>query len=685
MIFTKPRLALIFSKLYVPITLLGLTLLAYAPLISSLGFYWDDWPLIWFGHLLGSRGYLEVLASDRPFLAGVYLFSTSILGDSPVQWQIFGIITRWAVTLSAWWALSKFWKNKPQQVFWIAALLAVYPGFKQQPISVIYSNGYLLLIAFFLSFGFTTLAVRNRQRFWVYSALAVLMDLFCSFSTEYYFGLNLVRIFLIYFLVRQPVDTFWLAVKKTLLFWIPYAISMAAFLLWRVVVFGFPTYEPQTISNISSGNLSFLGKLLFRVFSEPLITGILAWLRSFRFPVIEDFSTPSQLLFWIIFAVGLVFSVLILFYFSRMQTNEIPTVNHQHEPDFIKSAFWVGLAALVLPGIPYWITNLPIELNFPYDRFTLAFMFGSSILLVALIQWLLRTRTQKLILLSLLLAMGMASHVENTLTYRREWQTQKDFFWQLTWRAPQLKEGTTVLTFGLPLNYYSDNSLTAPLNWIYAPDNHSTQLPYLLAFTDVRVGAAIPELKKSLPIIQKYRNAEFIGNTSDMLVIFYSPPACLRILDSQKKIFNPTLPNDLSKAFPLSDVSQIALDTQAAIPPENIFGLQPPSEWCYYFQKADLAHQKSDWDTIAMLGDTAREKNLSAAEPTEYMVFIEGYAHTGDWERVKRLMEQAMKLNRNVNYQLCRLIARLEKDLSPTQINQNALESIQSDYQCQSY
>ena len=62
-------------------------------------------------------------------------------------------------------------------------------------------------------------------------------------------------------------------------------------------------------------------------------------------------------------------------------------------------------------------------------------MFGSSIILVWLIHWLLRTRIQKLILLSLLLAMGMSSHVENTLTFRREWQTQKDFFWQLTWRA----------------------------------------------------------------------------------------------------------------------------------------------------------------------------------------------------------------------------------------------------------
>ena len=102
------------------------------------------------------------------------------------------------------------------------------------------------------------------------------MDLFCSFSTEYYFGLNLVRIPIIFFLVRQPTEAFWLAIKKTIISWIPYAISMAVFLLWRVVLFGFPTYEPQTISNISSGNLSVFGRLLFRIVSEPVTAGIVS-------------------------------------------------------------------------------------------------------------------------------------------------------------------------------------------------------------------------------------------------------------------------------------------------------------------------------------------------------------------------------------------------------------------------
>lgn len=679
----KPRCTNLSAKLYVPIALLGFTLIAYAPLIPFLGFYWDDWPLIWFGHLLGTEGYLEVLAGDRPFLAGVYLFSTSILGDSPIQWHIFGLITRWGVSVACWWALSRLWKNFQTQVFWIAALFAVYPGFRQQPISVIYSNGYLLLIAFFLSFGFTVLALQNKQRFWLYTAIAVVFDLICSFSTEYYFGLNLVRILIIYFLLSPKIYSFWDRVKGTVINWSPYFASMAAFLIWRVLVFGFPTYEPETIAKISADSTSAIGNLLFRIVSDPFSAGFLAWFNTLRFPIIEDFQVLSQTLFWIIVLAGFIFTIVVLSKFPQFKDFHTESDKY-NDSNFRRQALWIGIAALILPGIPYWITNLPIELNFPWDRFTLAFMFGSAVLFVWLLDWLVRKPVQKQVIVALFLAFAMGSHVENANTYRREWQTQKDFFWQLTWRAPQLQEGTTVLTYGLPMNYYSDNSLTAPLNWIYEPNNHSTRMPFFLAFTDVRLGASIPELKKDLAIYQKYRNAYFEGNTSDMLVVYYSPPSCLRVLDPSQKNTSPYLPNDLSKALFISDVSQIITDESPAIPPAKIFGEQPEANWCTYFQKADLARQVGDWDTIVSMGNLARAANFEPADPTEYLVFIEGYAYAGDWERVSKLADQAMKMNRNVNPQLCSLTSRLRKNLPDNELNRSSIENLQITYQCSS-
>jgi len=55
------------------------------------------------------------------------------------------------------------------------------------------------------------------------------------------------------------------------------------------------------------------------------------------------------------------------------------------------------------------------------------------------------------------------------------------FFWQLTWRAPGLKAGTALVSEDLPfVKYSSGNSLSAPLNLIYSPDNKTHQLNNLI-------------------------------------------------------------------------------------------------------------------------------------------------------------------------------------------------------------
>lgn len=42
-----------FKTWSVPLALLAVSLLSYAPLITRLGFYWDDWPAVWYFHNLG--------------------------------------------------------------------------------------------------------------------------------------------------------------------------------------------------------------------------------------------------------------------------------------------------------------------------------------------------------------------------------------------------------------------------------------------------------------------------------------------------------------------------------------------------------------------------------------------------------------------------------------------------------
>lgn len=656
--FAKPKLV---QHLAIPAFLLGLTVLAYTPLINKLGFYWDDFPLIWFGHLLGPSGYSEVLSGDRPFLAIAYWISTNLLGENPLQWQIFSLVLRWLVTLSVWWLATLIWKpgGKPYAL-WIAALFAVYPGFLQQPISVIYANGYLLLIAFFCSLAFTVKALQNPQKVVKYTLFAIVLDIFCSFSTEYYFGLNLIRYLLIFLFIRNQGNGRKELLFKSLKRSLPYIGSMLAFLIWRVAVFGFPTYQPQGVDTLTSGQTGAFFKLLYRVIADPVLAGFQAWARTFRFPSWNDFFIASQVGSWLVFIAGLVFMIGAFILMNRTSYRTAEDEESGAGLSFRSSAGWLGLASLVLAGIPYWGTNLPIKLLFPWDRFTLAFMLGSAILLVWLMERLIRKAHQIQWLLAVLVAFACSSHFLNSLTFAREWESQKNMFQQLTWRAPSLKPGTTLLTFNLPLKYYSDNSLTAPLNWIYAPDNHSETLPYLFAFSDVRLGASIPSPAPNQPIEQTYRNAIFHGNTSDMLVIQYSPPSCLHVVSESIPFYNSKL---LSEFEPLISASNLALIMDSSTPAElpiYVYGHSSTDNWCYFFEKADLAVQNEDWETAASLMTEASQKALGPADAVENFPFILAYAHLEEWERVWQILEETYKTDKNLEESLCQLTSRIE-------------------------
>jgi hypothetical protein len=293
-------------------------------------------------------------------------------------------------------------------------------------------------------------------------------------------------------------------------------------------------------------------------------------------------------------------------------------------------------------------------------------MMGSAIFLAGLIDWLFKLRYQKVILLSVLISFVLGSHLLNANSYRRDWSTMNDMFWQLTWRAPQIKPNTIIWTHAVPMTYYSDNSLTGPLNLIYAPDNHSLNIPYYFAFLDVRIGEAhsIPALEPDLPINQGYRNATFTGNTNQSLVIFYSKPYCLRVLNPKYDKDLGILPNELKDAMPFSNLDQIvASPEKPATLSQPLFQKESEHEWCYYFEKADLARQQSLWDQVVKQGDLAFSAGYQPHDATELLVFIEGYAHTGQWDKSLQKALDAAKLKPDLEPKICDTLIRLKHEV----------------------
>jgi len=656
-------------KYAVPIAILIFSILSFGLLIPFLGFYWDDWPMIWFSYTQGPLGFPEVFSGDRPFLSLIYILTTSIFKLSPIEWQLLGLFSRILTSLAFWWAFSQMWPEQREKLGWAAILFTVYPGFKQQSISVVYSNGLFLLAAYFLSIGWMIRSIKEAKHRLAYTIGGLLAYVFCMFSTEYYYGMDLVRPLIIYFSLGLSIPKVKDRLVQTLLHWLPYLAMLSSFLIWRVFVFEFPTYQPLLLNGLVENPVSNISALLYRIFHEPFLAGIFAWTNTLRFPAFEDFSIQSMEGFWLLVVFSFITSYFVLRNLLPNESHKSTTVKSKNHTKltpcnatFTTQTVIIGGLSLLFAGWPYWITGLKIELQYPFDRFTLAFMMGSALIMTGLITWLFRTRLQKILVLSLLISMAIGENFLTANTYRRDWHTHNDFFHQLTWRIPDLEPGTLILTQGLPFKYYSDNSLTGPLNLVYAPENKTLDLDYYFAFLDVRVGRSIPELKKGLEIKQDFRNAAFTGSTDNMVVLFYSPPGCLKVLDPKRDSNLEIMPSELLNAVPLSNLDRIITDqNQQVVLPETIFGSQVEREnWCYYYEKADLARQIGDWQGAAALTDEAYAKLLYPQEPTEVLLVAEANAMTGNIKRASELLVETGKNNPQYHDQFCETIDRFE-------------------------
>jgi len=251
----------------------------------------------------------------------------------------------------------------------------------------------------------------------------------------------------------------------------------------------------------------------------------------------------------------------------------------------------------------------------------------------------------------------------------------------MSWRAPGLEPGTTLVSSDLPLRFYSDNSLAGPLNWVYSPENPSASMEYMFYYASVRSERKLL-FKAGQPIDQDYLAASFTGSTAQMVALVFSPPACLRILDPDFDPLNYMVPELMRQASELSRAQWIlpaGVRPQAHLTPV-IFGPEPAHTWCYYYEKAALAAQLENWDEVVALGEAAFNLGDYPNDPMERLPFIEGYAHTGNWTRALEISQEAAAITPLMQPILCRLWQRIEQDTLPVQPEQSVLSEATAQY-----
>jgi len=567
---------------------------------------------------------------------------------------------RWVSCLALWWALTQVWPRQRTEITWVTFLFAIYPGFRQQYIALIYSHDWIVIALFFLSMGLMIAAIRKPKWFWPLMILSWILSAYTMFADEYYFGLELLRPVFLWLVLKEQIEDRRKRLGRVLLLWLPYIGLMSAFLVWRLFLHVSPRGQVQIFDQITNNPLLGVFNLLKTIVLDVLESGLLAWALPFNLTAVVQPGVTS-IFVYLLLAAGV--AALTVFFLDRLQLSE----SSQAEPSqaWAKQAAIIGLFSLFIAGWPFWATGWQIGLEFPWDRFNLAMNFGASLMLVGLLSLLLRRRLLTIIALGVIIGISSASAYHLANLYRQDWELMKQFFWQMSWRVPGIEPNTILLTNRPPFTYSTDNSLTAPLNWLYAPDLHGNTLPYL--FYDV--ASHSPEMWNSIdpakPLVQQYRMLNFDGSFGQAISIFYKPPNCVKVMDPIIDRDLPGKPLFITAGAQFSRPDLIVTDpTVPASPPAELFGQEPTHGWCYDFEKAELARQTGNWARVAEIGDQALaiSPKMTEANVLEWMPYIEGYAHVGQLSKAEQLSQKVYQVHPKMRRTLCSLWGRAQNE-----------------------
>ncbi|HLF90001.1 MAG TPA: hypothetical protein VI451_13715 [Anaerolineales bacterium] len=666
----------------VPIALFVVCIGTFGLLTPDLGFFQDDWPILNYQMLGGTPGLWELhLHQSRPFAMWVYQLAFSLIGGKRLLWQLLTLTLRALTVWVMWQALVEIWPMHKRQATMAALLFAVYPLFLLQPLAVTFLIHWFGYLIYAISLWAMARAFREPGKFWGYLLLAVIASGLHMFSVEYYVGLELARPLILWFLIdnnlppRKRLQT----VMKC---WAPFAGMLIFFASYRVYWMprpseGFDQNPPQMLFDLLQSPVSILFELVKIAFKDGVQILVSVWGNVFT-PASWDLSRPAHLLaFGIAFVIGI--GAYVYLRFLRVQEPE-----PGEDSPAPKQMLLLGTALTLLGPLPAWITYQTITANNPLwsNRFGLGSMIGAVLVVVALLEIavLLKYRTP---ILCALLTFTAAFHLLYTNDYRWSATKQSLFYYQLSWRAPYIEPGTAILSDGEIFNYMGEYPTSFALGILYQkPDDVPQNPKYWFFGLNKHFETDFEELVEGKQISSRTYTANFTGDSHQSLVIYFEPEKdqCLWVLNPDDYEIQ-ALPRITRDVMTISNLSTI--HAEASHPPDpDIFGPELPHIWCYYYQKADLARQFEDWEQIPALWKQAKQQGYKPANGVEYLPFIKGFAHTGDWEMAEKLTADAKVFAQGINPQLCLTWVQLENEIPFSEARDTALSAIREKLNC---
>jgi hypothetical protein len=586
--------------------------------------------------------------------------------------------------LGLWWSLGKLWPDAKRQVTYTAFLFVIFPLFTLQPIAVTFHQQWLQYVLYFLSLGTMVQAIRCHKYRALLTGVSLLFSALQLTITEYFIGLELLRPIILYFLIKDNQSKIssrlWITFKS----WLPYFILTAAYIIWRLFFIELQTDDP------------YKAVVLYNFFSEPLSTIIhlrntvipdLVYMLSASWANvllldINDANLTTSMTYWLI---ALVSAIGMLCYFNRV--NLVEPEDSKSQNNWCLQAAIIGSIAMILGILPAWITNRSVIDDFHASRYALPAIFGISLLLTAFFEWILDERLHKAVFLSLLISLTIPFHLKNAQQYSQLWKHQRNFYWQLSWRAPYLLPDTAVFSEEELFPNQGLFSMSSALNLLYPQPKNPETLDYWMYTLRPRFEDL--DYKAEVPLNSKFRTLSFIGEAPDSIMVHYYPSQnhCVWILGPDDED-NPDLSSLELKWLHFSNTTRIVeLQEAQDYPPSELFGEEPEHGWCYFYQKAELARQMKDWQRVVEIREAAsaagfHPTNPPSDVPHEWLPFIEAYAHVSDWEEAKNLTSHIVSLDEEYSPRLCNLWDRIETQTPTSVLKNKVIIEIESHLRC---
>ncbi len=646
--------------------------IAYGLLLPTTGFYWDDWPFAWIAEFRGPGEFIPAFDGVRPFLGPIFLLTTSLIPPVPLYWQILALAIRFLSGLSAWFLFKQLWPGHHGRALVASLLFLVFPAYSQHWVALTHINQeWISLICYVLSFGFTAYALRRPASFLMNTLIALVLLVPGVFPTEYFVTLEILRLFFIWMIVQEQNSNLRGQILRSLKLWLPYFVVWMANAAWLAYFYTIGNYDSYAVDVVQEP-LS-LYQVLWMIFEAVWKVGLYAWGQVVVLAGNSPGSPSSLLTLALIAAAFLLFAL----YLSRLAENQITTR---------RSALimlCIGLIGILAGRLPSFAAGLPLTLQSSMDRFTISMMLGGTFFLMGLVYLLVSDTQMRNYVFALLIALATGQQFFNANIFRRDWERQQQIYWQMAWRMPAIKPGTAILTDELAIDYETDLSLTAPINWMYAPDYTGGDLPYGVIFATTRLGgSALPSFDPDQTISIGMRAANFNGSTSQVIVIHMPESGCLRVLDPAlgDQVTYGKESRFLVDAIPLSKPGLIDVDSIQT--PQIPFVPEPRHTWCYYFTKAELARQQGDWQKAVDLYEEAISLGYEPGDPFERLVFIEAQAMTGNMTVAQQLSEAAIAEDARVRLGVCQVWKRVQVAGPARSELQSAAGSILLDFEC---